>query len=636
MFTRVRLFSAVFLLCVGGSLFLYTQDQQETNLIPRELIFGNPVKASPRLSPDGTLLGFLAPDSNNVLNVYIQKIGSKEAPQQVTDDKKRGIRSFMWQYDGQHILYTQDRDGDENWHLYQTDIATRSSRDLTPFENVHAGIDAYEPQFPDQMLITLNRRDPELMDVYRLDLATGELKLDTENPGGVFGWTADHQLQVRASQKYLQDGTMSISVRDTIDAPWRQILAIAPDETDGGVIGFTPDDKGLLLLSSVGNNTSRLVALDIATGKTTVLAEDARFDISGVMQHPVTDALEAYSVEAERYELRALDPDVAADFTFLSEALQAPFVVTSTDLQNQRWIVVVSTDLSPGRYYSYSRATRQIDFLFSSKPDLEKYQLSKMTPISFLAQDGMQLHGYLTLPVGSKPERLPTVLMVHGGPWSRDTWGFSPGVQWLANRGFAVLQVNFRGSTGYGKRYCNAGNREWGGRMHQDLLDGKSWLIEQGIADPARVAIFGGSYGGYATLAALAFTPDEFCCGVDVVGPSNLITLLETFPPYWSPLKARTDIRLGSLENDGEFLRERSPLFKAHQIKRPLLIAQGANDPRVKQAESDQIVAAMRKNKQPVEYMLFQDEGHGFSRPENRLKFYEAAEAFLQKYAKEK
>lgn len=634
MVSRAKILAGIVLLCCGGTFFLYSQHEAPSKLIPRELLFGNPVKAAPKLSPDGKWLAFLQPDANNVLNVFVQKIDENLPARQVTFEKKRGLRSYSWQYDSAHILYSQDRDGDENWHLHQIDIATLIDRDLTPFEGVRAGIASYDPHFPDQILVEMNRRDPGLMDIYRLDLHTGEMTLDTENPGMVNGWAVDHQMQVRASQQFLKDGTLSISVRHDLSSPWQQIYTISPEEADGGIIGFTADDKGLLLLSSIASNTARLLCYDLASGTTRVIAEDPSYDISSIMQHPLTDELLAYGVEKERYELCPLSKEVEADFTYLKEQLKSSFAITGSDLKNENWIVAVDSDLAPGHFYHYSRATKKIDFLFCTKPQLKEYELSAMSPISFTATDGMQLYGYLTLPSGVEAKKLPTILMVHGGPWLRDTWGFSPCVQWLANRGYAVLQVNFRGSTGYGKKYANAGNREWGGKMHQDLIDGKNWLIQQGIADPERVAIYGGSYGGYATLAALAFTPDEFCCGVDVVGPSNLITLLETFPPYWGPLKARTNIRLGSLEHDRAFLESRSPLFKADQITKPLLIAQGANDPRVKQAESDQIVAAMKKNHKPVEYMLFSDEGHGFARPENRLKFYAEMERFLEEHAK--
>lgn len=600
-------------------------------LIPRQLLFGNPEKASPEISPDGLKLAYLAPDAQDVLNVWLRDLQQPGKDRQITQDHKRGIRSFLWQFDHQHILYIQDKDGDENWHLYQTHIETQATKDLTPYEDVKVEILAYESRFPNDMLILMNKRDPTLFDVYRVNLQTGQLQLETENPGGVIGWSADHQLQVRASQAYTEDGSTLIRVRDKVSNPWRDFFKVDPTDIVT-LLEFSPDNQSLYLITNVGSNTTRLMKADLTTGNQTFVVDDPHYDMSEVMVNPTTYELEAVGVERERYEWIVLDPQLKMDFDYLKSTLKTPFRITSTDLTNQNWIVASQSDQRPSHFYLYKRAPKKLDFLFSTQPALENYRLSPMKPITFPARDGLTLHGYLTLPVGEKSQRLPTVLLVHGGPWVRDSWGLQPQVQWLANRGYAVLQINYRGSTGYGKAYLNAGNREWAGKMHTDLLDGKDWLVRQGYSDPQKVAIYGGSYGGYATLVGLTFTPDAFCCGVDIVGPSNLITLLQTFPPYWKPLKANTDLRVGKLETEEEFLKSRSPLFKVDQIKKPLLIGQGANDPRVKQAESDQIVAAMREKNLPVDYLLFSDEGHGFARPENRLKFYAAAEDFLSRY----
>lgn len=606
---------------------------EEVALIPRQLLFGNPEKTSPRLSANGQYLAYLAPDEKQVLNVWIRELNNPQKKDWLaTSDQKRGIRQFSWQLDNQHILYVQDRDGDENWHLYQTDIFTKETKDLTPFEGVKAEIVDYDPKHPDYMLVGLNQRDPGLFDVYRLNLVTGELTLNTENFGDIFHWVADHNLDVRVAQAYQADGATVIYIRDDVNSPWREFLIIDANESESQVAGFSADNQSVYFVSSVDNDTSRLLQIDLKTGEKTILAEDPQYDLSDLMVNPITYKIEAAGVERERQEWIPLDSSVAKDFERLQQLDKGVFQVVSRDLANQKWVVASISDQRPTRYYLYDRASQQASLLFSTQPALEQYALSAMTPISFTAQDGMKLHGYLTLPVGRDPRQLPAILFVHGGPWVRDSWGFQPMIQWLADRGYAVLQINYRGSTGYGKHYLNAGNKEWGGKMHQDLLDGKQWLIAQGYADPQKIAIYGGSYGGYATLAGLAFTPDEFCCGVDIVGPSNLITLLQTIPPYWAPLKAQTDRRLGNLETDQEYLKSRSPLYKAENIKKPLLIGQGANDPRVKQAESDQIVEAMRKNQLPVEYLLFADEGHGFARPENRLKFCAAAEHFLSTY----
>lgn len=599
-------------------------------LIPREVLFGNPERADPRLSPDGTKLAYLAPD-DGVLNVWVRTLGQDD-DRVVTADRKRGIHIFFWQGDSRHILYMQDQDGDENFHLYQTNLETRETHDLTPFAGSRALPVAVDHNFPEDILVSTNARDARLFDVYRLHLPSRKLQLDTENPGDIAGWEADNALQVRAAQSQLPDGGTRIQVRDDKASSWREFTRWGPDESNGGVTGWTPDNQALLLTSSVGANAARLVQADLQTGAMDVIAEDPQYDVGFVLRHPRTHALEAVRFTKARREWVVLDPALQPDFDALGQVCDGDWVPVSRDLADAQWIVQYMRDNGPNLFYLYDRAARHVELLFSEKPALNAYTLSKMQPVSFPSRDGLTLHGYLTLPSGLAPKNLPLVLFVHGGPWGRDVWGYSSSVQHLANRGYAVLQINFRGSTGYGKAFLNAGDREWGGKMHDDLLDGKAWAIAQGYADPQKVAIVGGSYGGYATLAGLAFTPDEFACGVDIVGPSNLITLMRSIPPYWEPIKATFTKRVGDVETEEEFLKSRSPLFQAGNIRAPLLIAQGANDPRVKQAESDQIVQAMRANGQEVEYLVFPDEGHGFARPENNRKFWAAAEAFLAKH----
>ena len=532
--------------------------------------------------------------------------------------------------DSAHLLYLQDTGGDENFHLYQTEIATGETKDLTPFPGARALPSALNPNLPGEMLVSVNHRNPSVFDVYRLNFATGALALDTENPGDVAGFSADNALQVRTAQVQLADGSTELRVKGS-DGGWRVFMAWGADETSGGVAGFSPDNTKFWLINSVDANASRLLQVDLGTGASEVIAEDPDYDAGGILRHPKTRALQAVSFTRARTEWTALDPSVAADFEALGRVSDGDWTIESRDLADTTWIVSYLRDNGPQRYHVYDRASQTAALLFTTKPDLENYALAKMEPVTFPARDGLTLHGYLSLPVGLEPANLPLILFVHGGPWARDFWGYSGWVQWLANRGYAVLQINFRGSTGYGKAFLNAGDREWGAKMHTDLLDGKAWAIDRGYADPEKVAIMGGSYGGYATLAGLAFTPEEFKCGVDIVGPSNLLTLLQTIPPYWSTLVATFYKRMGRLD-EPEFLKERSPLFSSDKITKPLLIAQGANDPRVKQAESDQIVDAMRAGGLPVEYLVFPDEGHGFARPENNLKFTAAAESFLSKY----
>ena len=607
---------------------------QLPTLIPREVLFGNPEKSAPDISPDGKLLAYLAPDQG-VMNVWVRTIG-REDDRVITSDRKRGIRSFYWRQNNSHILYTQDQNGDENWRLYQTDLKTRETRDLTPFEGVRTDVIQFDPRFPDQILVQMNKRDPALFDVYRLDLKSGKAELDTQNPGDVKIWAADNNLQVRALVAELADSSSEVRVRDDIKSPWRTLMKVGADDTQSlWVNSFSPDDQKVWLVSSAGANAARLVEINAGTGEQKVLAEDGEYDVANLLLHPRKHALEAVQFVRARSEWRLIDPSLKPDFDALGKVRDGDFEIVSRDVADETWIVSYVMDNGPIYYYAYNRGTKRAQLLFSNHPALEKYALARMRPISFQSRDGLMIHGYLTLPVGLKPKRLPMVLLVHGGPWSRDTWRFNATVQWLANRGYSVLQVNYRGSTGYGKRHMLAGIHEWAGKMHDDLIDGVNWAIRQGYVDPRRVGILGGSYGGYATLVGLTFTPEVFACGVDVVGPSNLVTLIKTIPPYWQTSVGSLFYRhVGNPEDpkDTEEMKARSPLYKVDRIKAPLLIGQGANDPRVKQAESEQIVTAMRRANKTVQYVLYSDEGHGFRRPENRLHFYSKAEEFLAKY----
>ena len=596
-------------------------------LIPRSVLFGNPEKAAPAISPDGKMLAYLAP-SNGVLSVWVRTTGSSD-DRVVATDPKRPIRNVFWQPDSAHLLYEQDRGGNENFHIFQTDIATKSVRDLTPFgDNVRSDIENVDPRFPNQILITSNKRDPKVFDVYRLDLHTGSATIDTRNPGAVASWTEDNAFNVRAALKNNPDGSSEILVRNSVGSPWRTLLKASSNDQIMPT-GFSADDSALYVSSTIGVNAARLLKYDLRSGRYDVVASDPTYDVGSPLVDAKTRKLVAVSFERDRSEWDVLDPEYQGDFDALAKLHAGDIEFVSTTSNGQGLIVGYVVDDGPVSFYSYDRATKQGQLLFVTRPALLNYALAKMQPIQYVASDGLTIHGYLTLPVGVEPKNLPTVLFVHGGPWARDSWGYNGYVQWLANRGYAVLQVNFRGSTGYGKSFLNSGNRQWAGTMHQDLVDAKKWVVSQGYADPQKVAIMGGSYGGYATLAGVAFSPDTFAAGVDIVGPSNLNTLLQSIPPYWSTGRAMFAVRMGDTV---EFLNSQSPLFKADRIKVPLLIGQGANDPRVNERESDQIVAAMRKNKQPVEYIVFPDEGHGFARPENSRRFDAAVEAFLGKY----
>lgn len=607
-------------------------NQQKTQLpplIPREILFGNPERTSPRISPDGKYLTYIAPDEKNVLQVWLRTMGQQDA-RQLTNDQKRGIRIYFWTYDGEQLIYLQDSDGDENWHFYSVNINSNIVRDLTPFQGIQAQPVALDPNFPNEMLVGLNLQDRRKHDVYRINLKNGAVEFDTENPGNIVAWTSDTQFQMRAAIATTPDGGYDLLFREA-NKPW-EILRHWGADDQGYAVDFSTDNHTLYLVGSHDANAQRLIALDLATRQETVMAEDAQYDVGGLLVHPIKRVIQAVSFYRDKQEWQILDQSIAADFEAIAQVHPGEFNVSSRDLADNTWLVAYVTDDGPVYYYAYNRESKTSTLLFSNQPQLEELPLAPMQPISYQARDGLTIHGYLTTPLSIPAQNLPAVILVHGGPWARDTWGYSPIVQWLANRGYAVLQVNFRGSTGYGKDFLNAANREWAAKMHDDLIDAVNWLVQQSIADRNKIAIMGGSYGGYAALVGLTFTPDVFAAGVDIVGPSNLVTLMQSIPPYWAPMKAMFSHRLGDLETEEEFLKSRSPLFFADQIQKPLLIGQGANDPRVKQAESEQIVAAMHQAGKPVEYALYPDEGHGFARPENRLHFFAKAEEFLAKY----
>ena len=606
------------------------------DLIPRSVLFGNPERTSPEISPDGGSLAWIAP-RDGVLNLWVAPVGGESgvdwaAAQPVTEDTDRGIRAFAWARDGQHVLYVQDVGGDENWRLYDVDPRTLERRDLTPFEGIHATIIGTSKRRPDEVLVGINADNPQLHDVYRLHLASGELVKEIVNPGYA-GWLADEDLQVRCALAPLPDGSFHVLVRDSGEGEFRHLLTIPPeDATSTDVVSFSGDGRSMLMISAAGSDTGRLTRVDLATGDETVLAEDPEADVAGVLLHPDTRDPLIVSVLKDRMTYVVLDESVADDLKAVRALHPGDPSFSGRDEADKTWLIAFNVDAGSVTYFTYDRASKTGRLLFEARPALSGYELAPMEPFSFTARDGLVVHGYATFPPGLGRENLPAVLNVHGGPQVRDAWGYHGEAQWLANRGYLCVQVNYRGSTGYGKAFVAAGDREWGGKMHDDLVDAVEYVAAQGWADRSRVAIYGGSYGGYAALVGAAFTPDVFCCAVDIVGPSNLKTLLETIPPYWAPMIAQLYRRVGNPETDEEFLWSRSPLSRAHDIRIPLLIAQGANDPRVKQAESEQIVAALTEAGIDHEYLLFPDEGHGFAKPENRIKFYTAAERFLAKY----
>ncbi|MGO8968913.1 MAG: S9 family peptidase [Myxococcaceae bacterium] len=600
-------------------------------LIPRDTLFGNPERAKPDLSPDGKRLAWLAPDKKDVLQVWVKTVG-KDDDAVVTADKKRGIRQYFWAEDSNTVLYLQDSDGDENYHVYAVDLTAKSVRDLTPFQGIRASLVATSYKLPGRILVNMNLRNRQLFDVYRVELKTGALELDTTNPGDVADWAATDDLFVKGAQASLPDGSTELRVRDSAKSPWHVLLA-APATENLQLMDFSKDGSSAYLISSLGQDTARVVQRSVKTGAEKVVAQSAASDATDVAIHPVNHVVQAVAFDPGMPFWMVVDESVRPDFDALAKASAGAFKIVSRDRADKTWLVAYTLDQGGVRYYRWDRATKTAQFMFSAQPKLDSAPLVTMTAVEFPARDGLKLRGYLSRPLNASGPG-PLVLFVHGGPWSRDFWGYNPYPQWLANRGYSVLQVNYRGSTGFGKAFLHAGDKQWGKKMHTDLIDAVDWAVKTGVADPKQLAIMGGSYGGYAALAGATFTPDVFRASVDIVGPSNLLTLLATIPPYWKTAKSTFNVRLGNPDDpkDAAYLHEVSPLFSVDKIRIPILIGQGANDPRVKVAESEQIVAAMEKKGLAVTYVLYPDEGHGFARPENRIDFNARAELFLQKY----
>lgn len=609
---------------------------QSSGLIPRAALFGNPVRTQARLSPDGRYISFLAP-KDGVLNVWLAPFGKLDAAKPITDDRKRGIRSHEWAADARHVLFLQDEGGDENWRLFTVDVESGKQLDLTPMKEVQAQIVGISHKLPGVVLVGLNDRAPEWHDLYSIDLNTGARTLVEKNDQDYAGYVADLDLKPRLAVKTLAEGGGEIHRRTA--KGWEKLLSYGQEDSlTTQPLAIEGDGKNALLVSAVGRDKAALLRLDIGTGEQSVIGESPRADVSTAWIEPRTHAVQAFGVEYLATELKGLTPAANKDIAVLKAALGPQFDVVSRTLDDRKWVVVVDDPVHVMSSHLYDRDTGKVTKLFDQRPDLAGAPMQPMWPREITSRDGRKLVAYLTLPPDSDtnsdgvPDKpVPLVLNVHGGPWARDSFGFDPEHQWLANRGYAVLSVNYRGSTGFGKDFINAADREWAGTMHADLIDAVDWAVQQKIAIKDKLAIYGGSYGGYATLVGLTFTPEKFTCGVDIVGPSNLATLLASIPPYWKAFYDDMARRIGDPRTDEgrKLLAERSPLTHVDAIKRPLLIAQGANDPRVKQAEADQIVESMKAKKLPVTYVLYPDEGHGFARPQNRLSFYAIAEGFL-------
>jgi dipeptidyl aminopeptidase/acylaminoacyl peptidase len=610
-------------------------------LIDRQTFFGDPQYASAQLSPGGEHVSFTRPYKGQ-MNVWVKERGEPfDAAEPVTADTTRPVSRYFWTQDGERILYVQDKGGNENFHVYavdpdseqETELGVPPAEDLTPYEDVRAQIIAVPEATPGEILVGLNDRNPKYHDVYRIDLATGERSLVYENDSRIAGWTTDLEGNLRLATRQTESGGTELL---RVDADTLVSVYECRFEETCSPVRFHKDGERVYMTTNKGPDVDlqRLVLFNPETQATEVVTSDpeGEVDFGGAIFSDKTDELLATVYEGDRTRIYPKDEAFADDYQFLREQLDGEVSFGSSTEEERYRIVTASSDVDPGTVYLFDREQQSLTRLYESRPDLPTEHLAEMRAIRYEARDGLTIPAYLTVPSGVEPTNLPVIVYPHGGPWSRDSWGYAPYAQFFANRGYAVLQPNFRGSTGYGQEFLNAGNEEWGtGAMQHDITDGVQYLIDEGIADPDRVGIFGGSYGGYATLAGLTFTPEVYAAGASYVGPSNLLTLLNSLPPYWAAVKKMFTERVGDPDDpaDRKRLKRQSPFFHAENIDDPLLVIQGANDPRVKKQESDQIVVAARENDVPTQYLVAPEEGHGFRKEANRLAVAAQLERFF-------
>jgi len=620
--TYKKILLLTIVLAISSSAFAQKQ-------IPLRDFFRNSEQAAFQLSPDGNWVSYLAPYEHR-MNVWVMPRSGGTA-RRLTAETARDIGGY-WFKSNDRIIYLKDKDGDENFHLFSVDITGNSLKDLTPFDSVTVNIVDGLEDFPDEMLIGMNKRNREIFDVYRINIKTGALKVAAENPGNITGWVTDHTGAIRIAST--TDGVnSSLLYRDNESQPFREVLKTNFKESLSPLF-FTFDNKFLYASSNLGRDKEAIVKFDIANGKEIEeIFSHPDVDVSSMSYSEKRKVLTTISYTTWKRERKFLDKTFESIFGKLQSKLPNYEVSLAGMNKNEDlWIVRTYSDRSRGACYLYDVSADKLSKLADLSPWLDENDLVEMKPISYQSRDGLTIHGYLSLPKGKDPKNLPVVINPHGGPWARDNWGYNAETQFLTNRGYAVLQMNFRGSTGYGRKFWEASFKQWGKTMQDDVTDGVEWLVKQGIADPKRVAIYGGSYGGYCTLAGMAFTPDLYSCGIDYVGVSNLFTFLKTIPPYWKPYLEMWHEMVGDPEKDKALLESASPVFHVDKIKAPMLVIQGAKDPRVNINESNQIVAALKNRGIDVPYIVKENEGHGFHNEENRFEVYEAIESFLSKH----
>nr|WP_081466397.1 S9 family peptidase [Collimonas fungivorans] len=592
--------------------------------------FRNPEQSGFQISPNGKYISFMQPWKGR-MNIFVRTVGSDAAPLRVTSEEARDISGYFWKGDD-HILFAKDFGGDENFHVVSVGRDGKGLKDLTPYPKVRAQIVDDLEDNKDEILVSHNKRDPEVFDVYRVNVKSGAEKLVAKNPGNIQGWITDHDGKVRAATT--SDGVnTSLLYRATESAPFKTVLTTSfKDSVDP--LFFTFDNKKLYVSSNLGRDKKAIVILDPETAKEEqLLYENPEVDVEGLAYSKKRKVLTEISYTTWKTQYKFLDAQSEALHKTLQEKLPGYEVITQSHTKDEStWIVAAYNDRTQGSRYLFDSKSGTLTRLADINPAIAEKDMAEMKPVQYKTRDGLVINGYLTLPLGKDPKNLPVIVNPHGGPWVRDVWGYNPEVQLLANRGYAVLQMNYRGSTGYGRQFWEASFKQWGKTMQDDITDGVQWLVQQGIADPKRVAIYGGSYGGYATLAGVTFTPDLYAAAVDYVGVSNMFTFMKTIPPYWKPFLDQMHEMVGDPVKDKELLTAVSPALHTDRIKTPLFVAQGANDPRVNKAESDQIVESLRKRGVPVEYMVKDNEGHGFHNEENRFDFYTAMEGFLAKH----
>ncbi len=626
-----KLLWSICLLAITVTACHFKPKEEKAPLIPVEDFFRNAEKFSWRISPDGEYISYLS-SRNSHTNVFVRKMTDSIAVP-VTNDTSRNIYNYRWK--GNRILYLQDVGGDENYQLFSVSLDGKDLKALTPFPKVRTSILddwRYIAGKENEVIIGMNKRNPQYFDPYSINIETGEMKVLFQNDKNYNGWYTDHTGVIRMATT--TDGVNTTYYeRASENAPFDSVLTTSyKDNFD--IQFFTFDNKNIYVSSSLGHDKAAIIEYDLAARKEVKeIYNNPDYDVDGLSYSEKRKVLTMATYTSWKRDQHFLDKETEDDYKKMEDKFKGYEVgIYGNNNAEDKFVVWTGNDKLAAKYYFYNKNTGEIKFLANAMPWIKEDEMAVMKPIEYTSRDGLTIHGYLTLPKGIEPKNIPVVINPHGGPWARDSWGYNPEVQMLANRGYGVLQMNYRGSTGYGKEFVLKSTKQWGKAMQDDITDGVKWLIKEGIADPKRVAIYGGSYGGYATLAGVTFTPDLYACAVDYVGVSNMFTFLNTIPPYWKPYLAMWQELVGDPAKDSVLLAEVSPALHADKIKTPLFIAQGANDPRVNKAESDQMVEALKKRGVEVEYMVKNDEGHGFANENNRIDFYKAMDKFFAKY----